>query len=87
MRVSRQVVRLAALLALACRRAPDVYPSDVVANFMASCTTRSEERVCRCAIDALQQRFTLEEFRGFEGRMRAGELPQESMDAVAGCRR
>jgi hypothetical protein len=80
----------AALILAAClgcgRRPADVYPEDVVRNFMTSCTTRSDERACRCAIDALQRRFTVDEFRAVETRMLAGELPKEALDAVAGCR-
>jgi hypothetical protein len=83
----RLVALLGALLAVACRRDPDVYPADVVANFLSNCTTRSDQAVCRCAIDQLQQRFTLEEFRRVEARMRAGEMPAEAVQAVQGCRR
>ncbi len=86
MRAARLAIALVLGGALGCRREPDVYPADVVANFMKTCTTRSDTRVCRCAIDALQHRFTLAEFHGFEARMQAGELPKEMMDAVAGCR-
>ena len=84
----RALVMLLLLLAgvLACRRTADVYPPEIVRNFMTTCTTRSSERVCRCAIDALQQRYTLDEFTRFETRMRSGEVPKEMMDAVAGCR-
>jgi hypothetical protein len=83
--------RLAVLLVLAaaaaCRRRPaDVYPPEVVQNFMTSCTTRAEARICRCALDALQRRFPLEQFRALDGRLSAGEMAPELVDAVAGCR-
>jgi hypothetical protein len=74
------------LLLAACHRDVDVYPADVIANFMSTCTTRSDAGVCRCAIREIQRRFTLEEFRGFEGRLQAGEMPKPLLDAVAGCR-
>jgi hypothetical protein len=77
---------LVLVLAAACRGHQDVYPADVVTNFMTTCTTRSPKPVCRCAIDAVQERFTLEQFRAFELRLQAGDLPKEIMDAVAGCR-
>ena len=83
----RVATRLVLVAALACRRRPaDVYPADVVQNFMTSCTTRADDRVCRCAIDALQQRIPLEQFRGFERRLSAGDMPREMLDAVADCR-
>jgi hypothetical protein len=75
------------LLIVACRREADVYPPEVVANFMKNCTLRSPQKVCRCALDAVQRRFTLEQFRAFEARTAAGEMPKEMMDAVmAECR-
>jgi len=83
MRRALLVVVLGALAG--CRRA-DVYPPDVVRNFMASCTARTDARICRCALDALERRFPLETFQAFEARMRAGEMPKEMVDAVADCR-
>ena len=68
-------------------RSDDVYPRDVVRNFMSECTLRSEERVCRCALEALERRFSIEQFLGFEARMRDGAVPKEIVDAAAGCRR
>jgi hypothetical protein len=86
--MARPGLVLLALLSAApgCHRPVDVYPPEVVRNFMATCTTRSEERVCRCAIDALQRQFTLAEFQGREARMQAGEVPKDVLDAVAECR-
>ncbi len=68
-----------------CRHA-DVYPAEVVNNFMTECTTRSDAGVCRCALDALERRFTLQQFLDFEARLRAGEVPKEMVDAAADCR-
>jgi hypothetical protein len=67
-------------------RHEDVYPPEVVRNFLASCEERHDARGCRCALDILQARFTLEEFNAFEARMRRGDVPKELVDAVAGCR-
>jgi hypothetical protein len=75
------------VLAAACARHEDVYPPDVVRNFLTACVPRADERICRCALDALQRRFSLEQFRAFEARMRAGDMPKEMLDAVTGCRR
>lgn len=74
-------------LAAACNgRPPDVYPPDVVENFMRSCTARSAERNCRCALDELERRFSIDEFRALEARTTRGEIPKEMVDAVAACR-
>jgi hypothetical protein len=79
-------VLLAVAAALAGCRRRDVYPPDVVENFMRACQGRSPERVCRCALDAVQHRFTLAEFRALEQRAATGETPKELVDAVADCR-
>jgi len=87
-RMRRQTALLIAMVCAACGgRSADVYPPDVVRNFMSACTARSDERVCRCALDALERRFSVEQFLGFEARMRSGEMPKEMIDAVAGCGR
>jgi hypothetical protein len=62
------------------------YPPEVVDNFMRGCTAQSAPATCRCALDALQERFSVEEFRGFEARMRRGEVPREMVDAASTCR-
>ncbi|TMA36153.1 MAG: hypothetical protein E6J75_01625 [Deltaproteobacteria bacterium] len=68
-------------------RTADVYPPDVVRNFMTECTARGDERACRCALQALERRFDIEQFRGFEARMREGTVPKEVVDAANACRR
>ena len=73
-------------LAPACGGSKDAYPPEVVDNFMHGCTARSEPRTCRCALDALQSRFTVDEFRGLESRAGQGDVPKEMVDATAGCR-
>ena len=87
-RVRRPAALLVAMACAACGgRGADVYPPDIVRNFMSACTARSDERICRCALDALERRFSIEQFLGFEARMRGGEMPKEMVDAVAGCGR
>ena len=54
---------------------------------MTECTARGDERACRCALQALERRFDIEQFRGFEARMREGTVPKEVVDAANACRR
>ena len=79
----------AALLAtaLACHRPPDhPYPPDVQQNFLRACTTRADDRTCRCALEQMERRFTIEEFNGFEAELKAGQVPQPMVDATTACR-
>ena len=80
------VVLMVAGVAGGCHHA-DVYPPEVVQNFLSACQSRTDQRVCRCALDAIEGQFSLEEFQAFEARMRHGEAPREIMNAVADCRR
>jgi hypothetical protein len=83
----RRALFVLALVSAACSRAPEhPYPKEVVDNFVASCRARAPEDACRCAIDTLQRRFTLEQFQGYERQMReSGTLPKEMGDAVNDC--
>ena len=82
----RARVATIALLAAGCGGSPpNPYPQEVVDNFVTSCRTRAEERVCRCAIDRIERRYTLDEFRAFEDRMARGEVVKDVMDTVTGC--
>jgi hypothetical protein len=65
---------------------PNPYPSEVVETFVASCRTNAAESVCRCAIDRIQRRWSLDEFRAFEARMADGAAPKELVDTAAECR-
>ncbi|HZP41764.1 MAG TPA: hypothetical protein VFD84_09675 [Candidatus Binatia bacterium] len=65
---------------------PHPYPTDVQQNFLRTCTARADDRTCRCALDALERRFTIDEFRAFETRLKAGDVPSEMVDATAKCR-
>jgi hypothetical protein len=79
-------VGLALLAASGCAGdPPNPYPSEVVETFVASCRTRSDERICRCAIDRIQRRWSLDEFKAFEARLAQGEVPKELVDSVAEC--
>jgi hypothetical protein len=83
---ARSMAALLVAVCLGCGSPPDVYPPEVVRNFLDACTPQAGRRTCRCALDALQRRFSIEEFRAFEARMRGGEMPKEMVDAVSECR-
>jgi hypothetical protein len=72
------------LLATSCGP-PNPYPPDVVETFVTSCRANADERVCRCAIDHIQRRYSLDEFRAFEERIGKGETVKEMIDTVADC--
>ena len=74
-----------ALLA-ACERPPaSAWPPEVVDNFMRGCRDRTADAQCRCALERLQQRFTLEEFSRMERELAGGTVPKPLADAVSGC--
>jgi hypothetical protein len=65
------------------------YPSQVVENFMTSCTAQpgASESECQCAIDRIQETMTLEEFAAEEQRIVRGERPSdEIIAAINECR-
>lgn len=74
-----------ALLAAAGCGPPNPYPDEVVQNFLAACRANASAGVCDCAIDRIQRRFTLDEFKAFEVRMAQGETPKELVDSVTEC--
>jgi hypothetical protein len=62
------------------------YPDEIVQNFMNSCTQKGSKASCECAIDHIQKKFTLDEFKAIEARMaNKGEVPTEMMNAIADC--
>ena len=64
----------------------EAYPDDMVRNFVDSCTKRGDARSCRCTIDEIRRRFTVDEYRTFEARIRAGDVPRELVAAADVCR-
>ncbi len=64
----------------------EAYPQAVVDNFVAACRKNTDERSCRCSIDAIRRRFTVDEYRAFEVRLAKRDVPQELVAAVDGCR-
>jgi len=77
---------LAALVLAACSRPPEhPYPAEVVDAFVASCTKQAPEKTCRCTIDQLQRRLTLDEFKTLDQQARGGSVPKPLADAIAEC--
>ena len=64
----------------------EAYPAAVVENYITACTQRGDARMCRCTIDAIRRRFTVEEYQAMEARIRAGEVPRELLAALEDCR-
>jgi hypothetical protein len=84
----RSLVLAGLLAAAACgERRDDVYPAEVVRTFMDACTTRGSAAACRCTLDAIQRRFTVDEFRALEERARRGDPPREMMELATACTR
>ena len=76
-----------ALLVWGCGGGPPTpYPEEVVEAFVVSCRTNADEAVCKCAIDLIQRRWSLDEFKAYEARVAKGEVPKELVDSVADCR-
>jgi hypothetical protein len=64
----------------------DAYPPEVVDNFVRACARRGDERACRCTIDAVRRRFTIDEYRAIEARIAEGDVPPELLAALDDCR-
>lgn len=64
----------------------EAYPSDVVENYLAACKQRGDARACRCTMDAIRRRFTIDEYRAMEARIRKGDVPREMLAVVDDCR-
>jgi hypothetical protein len=76
-----------ALVGAACRRDGNAYPAEVAENFMHACTSRASEKSCRCALDELQRRYTLEQYQTIEGGIAAkNQVPKEIVGIMDACR-
>ena len=90
---------LVALLVLFACRGHVAYPPDVADGFLASCIAKlpaGQEQnrdlfaaSCRCMLDRIQEKYTLEEFKALEKRMAdgSGNVQEELGPIVADCRR
>ncbi len=65
----------------------EAYPKDVVDNYMLACTRNASERDCRCTIDEIRRRMTIDEYRAMEARITRREVPPEMLAAAEACRR
>jgi hypothetical protein len=62
----------------------DSYPSEVVDNFMSSCTAGGlSESQCRCTIDEIQAAIPFEDYENQEGLLSAGTPSEEFVQAMA----
>jgi hypothetical protein len=76
-----------AFVAAACRQRGNVYPPEVVENFMRACTVRASEKACRCSLAEIQRRYTLEQYRALEAAIAADkQVPGELREVSAACR-
>ena len=64
----------------------EAYPAELVDNFLANCTPRADRRSCQCSIDTIRQRFSIDEYRALEERIKKGEVPPEIVDVMSACR-
>jgi hypothetical protein len=64
----------------------EAYPPDVVENYMTACTQRGTARGCRCTIDAIRRRFTVDEYLAMEARIAKGDVPREMLVVIDDCR-
>lgn len=70
----------------ACDRAPAPrWPPEVTENFLHGCQSRATEAQCRCALERVQARFSLEEFQRLEREAAGGTVPKALADAVRDC--
>ncbi|HEX2030203.1 MAG TPA: hypothetical protein VHL78_02215 [Actinomycetota bacterium] len=61
------------------------YPAEVTDNFLASCTRAgTTEAVCQCALDKLEDKYSIEEFTQEAVRLQQGQPSDEfSQDIVS----
>jgi hypothetical protein len=74
-------------LTAGCRPAKHEYPPEVTATFVSHCEIRAPRGACECTLDAIQRRFTYEQFTTLEQQTRdTGKPPAEFQDAARECR-
>lgn len=65
---------------------PAPYPSDVAENFLRACVgSGGNEPSCRCALEKVEERWTLDEYRALEARIARGETPGDLTGIIAAC--
>ena len=90
MGVRRILLLLVIATALACHSKPaHEYPKDVVDNFLGACRSNGgSDDACRCALDAIQNRFTADEYVALEARVKANDEAATRLlaELVTDCR-
>jgi hypothetical protein len=62
------------------------YPAEVRSNFLESCSTNSTAAACSCALEEIEQAYTLGEFVDAEqDYMRTGDFPARMTSIMQGC--
>ena len=80
-------VAIASCTLLGCTSGPpNPYPAEIVEAFVSACKANAPESVCRCAIENIQKRFSLDQYLAFEKRIEQNDTPKELVDATAECR-
>jgi len=75
------------LIAGACRKHGNAYPPEVAENFMRACTVRASETACRCSLEEVERRYTLDQYRALEAGIGATKkVPAELLDIIPACR-
>jgi hypothetical protein len=62
------------------------YPAEVRSNFLESCSTNSPAAACSCALEEIEQAYTLGEFVDAEqDYVRTGDFPARMTSIMQGC--
>ncbi len=78
------LVACLAVLASGCNRKESTFPEEIAANFLRTCRARGgSDASCRCSLDQLEQRFTVEEYRALETRLVPGATIPEELGRIA----
>ena len=85
----RRYVAWVGLLAVVvgCRPAKHEYPPEVATTFITRCAAQAPRGACECTLDAIQRRFTYEQFTALEQQTRdTGKTPTEFQAVANECR-
>jgi hypothetical protein len=67
--------------------ATTAYPQAVVDEFLSSCESAGSARTfCRCVLDKVESKYSLEEFSVIESKITAGEPPDEFVEFTGKAR-
>ena len=82
------LVILAISFLASCGSKKNDYPADVTQNFMNSCqeTSGGNQKLCSCLLAKIQEKYTFEEFSGYEVKMQAGQSASEFLEFIGKAR-